>query len=125
MSQDDSIPVGIYDDFESDDEREDFLVDSFCDITLYESERRMYHDTAAYFAHEVGSPECVALGHSPIAEFEDDPLYESGVHVMGWDSPVCNATAYGSACSYCEGECDHPDVTPNLWELVAIGGAKS
>lgn len=119
MSCDDSIPVGVYDDFETDEEREEFLTETFADITTFEFERRRYHDQSGFFAHEVGSPACLALGHPIVAELGDDPLHEDDVHVMGWDTQVCKATEYGSACTYCEGECDHTDTTPSLWSMVA------
>lgn len=118
MDAEDSIPVGIYDDFESEEEREEALLEAFTAITYAYYEAK-HHDSDGFFAYEVGSPQCLALGHSVHDDLESDPLYGDGTHIMGWTEPICSATRYGVACTYCEGECDHQLPRVKLWTLVA------
>lgn len=115
---DDSIPVGIYDDFETEEEREEFLTGSFDDITYTYFEAKN-HDTDGFFADEVGSAGCLAAGHTVYEDQDDDPLYDDGTHIRGWDwEPLCTATRYGEACTYCEGECQVTVPTVDLWAMV-------
>lgn len=100
----------------SDEEREEWLRDALDELAGYAAEAR-FHDTDGYFAHEAGSPECLALGHKPseFGEWDEDDQHESG-----WDGDLlCLGTRYGVACTNCEGECSH-EIPPSVWTLPGV-----
>lgn len=89
----------------------------------YRERERKNHDLDGWFAHEAGSPQCLALGHvEPADGWEDDP----DDHPHGWEGePLCPATQYDVCCTQCEGECSgiEDDVTRDeFWRLPGVRG---
>ncbi len=86
----------------TEEERDEFLADLYPDLRYAHRERQL-HDRSGWFAEEAGSAACKELGHSrPENGWGED--YDAG-HVQGWEgSWLCEATKYGSGCTYCEDE---------------------
>lgn len=117
-------------------DEQEALAEAFYQITRYNHDRRNYHDQDGYFAELAWSERCIALGHQRDPQAYDgdtyfeteDQLYADGVHAASWDGDswdgdsICVSTRYGTACVYCEGDCDHDITGPNLWEMVAAHG---
>lgn len=109
-----------------DADREEWLTDTFGAITTFDHERRHVHDLDGFYAQPAGSEPCLALGHTydpdRSAVVGDDMYEPADLHPFGWGGggPICTATRYGVACTYCEGECDHHDVVPVLWGLPGV-----
>lgn len=79
-------------------ELQEELQDAATHLARYHDYRRA-HDSDGYFAELAGSTKCLALGHRE--PFDED------THTEGWEGElICDATRYGDACMYCEGECD-------------------
>lgn len=115
MSAWETVPAD--DEFDSEEERDEYLSDVYVDLRNYWYDRR-YHDRDGYFCELAGSEECEALGHKPDKEYGWDDDQE---HPYGWDGEViCPATRFGAACTQCEGECDFEFFDSSaLWKAVA------
>lgn len=80
--------------------------------------RHQGHNRDGYFALVAGGAACTALGHKPDPENE---WLDDDEHERGWDGEhLCQATAYGSACTECESEdCPWEPADPQvLWAKV-------
>ncbi len=105
----------------TEEERVEFLDDLYPDL-MYSHRERKLHDRDGFLAEEAGSAACVALGHSKPEDGWGEGLDDE--HVPGWDGTwLCDATRYGSACTYCESEDCEASASLNMrtraefWEL--------
>jgi hypothetical protein len=101
----------------TDAEWDEYMRDVYKDVRGYWFER-LHHDRRGYFAELAGSNECLVLGHEP------DPAtgwVDVNDHQRGWGGEyICEATAYGTACMECEGDCPFEFFEPSkLWKAVS------
>lgn len=76
------------------------------------------HDQDGFFAEYAGSEKCLELGH--VAPADPDDWETVPGHSLGWDrEALCDATRYGVACLYCEGECSH-EQPASVWALPGV-----
>ena len=94
---------------ERDGELDEYMRDVYTDLLRAKRECKL-HDSDWFLCDSAGGKDCLALGHKP----EPDGQWDDETHPVGWnDEPICPATQYGAACSYCENECD-------AWEIMAM-----
>lgn len=104
----------------TDEEWAEYMADVYDELSGWWDDMK-FHDQNGYFAEYAGSEKCLALGHVPPADPADWETIPG--HSTGWDAEaLCDATRYGTACSYCEGECSQ-ERPPLLWNLPGVIGA--
>lgn len=120
----------------SDADLETGLRELFEELAAYERGRRKTsHDQTGYFAKDAGSPECLALGHAEPERYDENDqeresydaefrAYESAHPYREGNIRLCAATAYGAACTTCEGECEQPTPT-TIWALPGVSAEKT
>jgi hypothetical protein len=77
----------------------------------------LFHDDNGYICDFAGDSSCLALGHEPDPE---EGWSDDDAHPKGWSGvPVCPATKWQAACSYCESDdCQSPPLDRDaFWAL--------